>query len=91
MPNTKSAERRMRSSAKRNLHNQSIKHRLKSLEQQFVEAMEAGKREEAATALAQVASALDKAAKQGVIHKANASRKKSRLARQLNPAAAAAA
>ncbi len=90
MPNTKSAERRMRNSARRELHNKSIKHNLKSLEAQFQETLESGKRDQAATAFATVASALDKAAKSGVIHKAKADRKKSRLAIQLNSRAAAA-
>ncbi len=89
MPNTKSAERRMRNNAKRHLHNESIKHRLKSLETKFSEAVESGKREEASEAFSAVVSALDKAAKAGVIHKAKASRKKSRLAVALNPRAAA--
>lgn len=90
MPNTKSAERRMRNSARRALHNRSIKHNLKALESHFQETMEAGKRDEAKTAFATVVSALDKAAKSGVIHKAKADRKKSRLAIQLNPRTAAA-
>lgn len=88
MPNTKSAERRMRNSAKKHSQNESIKRRLKSLETKFSEAIETGKREEASEAYAAVASALDKAAKSGVIHKSKASRKKSRLAVHLNPSAA---
>ncbi len=88
MPNTKSAERRMRNSARRNVRNQSIKHRLKSLERRFTETVEGGKREEAAVAYSAMSSALDKAAKAGVIHKSRASRKKSRLAVRLNPTGA---
>ena len=91
MPNTKSAERRMRNSARRQTHNRAIKHSLKTLESSFNEALEASKREEAAIALAAVSSALDKAAKAGVIHQAKANRKKSRLAAHLNPKAAATA
>ncbi len=91
MPNTKSAERRMRNSARRELHNKSIKHNLKSLETRFQETLESGKRDEASAAFSSVVSALDKAAKAGVIHKAKADRKKSRLAIQLNPRATAAA
>ncbi len=90
MPNTKSAERRMRNSARRETHNKAIKNKLKTLEKSFLESTEAGKREEAASAYAAVASALDKAAKAGVIPRARADRKKSRLAVQLNPAATAA-
>jgi ribosomal protein S20 len=43
-----------------------------------------GKKPEAADALRAVTSALDKAAKSGVIHSATASRKKSRLSVRLN-------
>jgi small subunit ribosomal protein S20 len=89
MPNTKSAERRMRNSARKQLHNKSIKHNLKSLETRFQESLESGKREDAAVAFSTVVSALDKAAKSGVIHKAKADRKKSRLAVKLNPRASA--
>lgn len=83
MPNTKSAERRMRSSATRNLRNRSIKSRLHSLEKAYVAAVGAGKKDEAAQALRNVTSAFDKAAKRGVIHKSLASRKKSRLTSRL--------
>jgi small subunit ribosomal protein S20 len=90
MPNTKSAERRVRNSARKELHNKSIKHNLKSLESRFQEVLDTGKREDAAVAFATVVSALDKAAKSGVIHKSKADRKKSRLAVQMNPRASTA-
>lgn len=83
MPNTKSAERRMRSSARKQEHNHSIKSRLKTLERQFLETMKAGKREEATSALRAAASGYDKAAKSGVIHAGTANRKKSRLSSRL--------
>lgn len=86
MPNTKSAERRMRNSARKQLHNYSIKSRLKTLERNYQEILKAGKKDDATKALTQVNSALDKAAKTGVIHKAKADRKKSRLALQFNRA-----
>ena len=86
MPNTKSAERRMRNSARKQLHNRSIKSRLHTLEKKYVAALAGGKKEDAATALRAVASAFDKAAKVGVIHKATADRKKSRLSVRLNAA-----
>jgi small subunit ribosomal protein S20 len=80
MPITASAERRMRNSARRHLHNQSIKSRLKTLERNYETALAAGKKDDAAAALKNVHSALDKAAKTGTIHRATANRKKSRLA-----------
>jgi small subunit ribosomal protein S20 len=84
MPNTKSAERRMRSSARKHLHNQGIKSRLKTLEKSYVSLLGAGKKDEAASALRQINSALDKAAKTRIIHPGTASRKKSRLALRFN-------
>jgi len=79
MPNTKSAERRVRSSARKHQRNLSVKSRLKTLERSYSDTLKGGKKEEAGTALRSVISALDKAAKSGIIHKATANRKKSRL------------
>jgi small subunit ribosomal protein S20 len=86
MANTKSAERRMRSNARRRDHNRRLKSRLKTIEASYRSLLAAGKKEEAAQALRQVQSAFDKAAKVGVVHKVTASRKKSRLAAGLKPA-----
>ena len=83
MPNTKSAERRMRNSARKQLHNKSAKSRLKTLEKSFLAAVSSGKKDNASNALRDVTSALDKAAKVGVIPKATANRKKLRLAVRL--------
>lgn len=80
MPNTKSAERRMRNSARKRLHNRSIKSRLHTLERAYLKLLGAGKKDDAAKALQNISSAFDKAAKTGVVHRATANRKKSRLA-----------
>jgi small subunit ribosomal protein S20 len=82
MPNTKSAERRMRNSARKQSHNRSIASRLHSLEKRYSQSVQAGKKEDAAAALQAVVSAWDKAAKTGTVPKARANRKKSRLALQ---------
>jgi len=87
MPNTKSAERRMRNSARKQAKNRSSKSRLHTLEKSYLRLLEAGKKEDAAKALPGVSSAFDKAAKTGVIHRATADRKKSRLALRLARAA----
>lgn len=79
MPNTKSAERRARSNIRRNQHNRSVKSRLKSLEKRYQTVVASGKKDEAVGLLREVTSALDKAAKVGVIHCSTAHRKKSRL------------
>jgi small subunit ribosomal protein S20 len=83
MPNTKSAERRMRSSARKELRNKSVKSRLKTMEKRFLATLTGGKKEDATAAFRAVSSSLDKAAKGGVIPKPTANRKKSRLAVQL--------
>jgi small subunit ribosomal protein S20 len=84
MPNTKSAERRMRNSARKHLQNQSVKSRLHTLETSYAKLLVAGKKEDASKALRLLTSALDKAAKTGVIHGARANRTKSRLNVRLN-------
>jgi small subunit ribosomal protein S20 len=83
MPNTKSAERRARLGTRRATLNRKCKTRLKTLERDYVEALQAGQKDASAAALRKVSSALDKAAKTGVIHWAKAQRKKSRLAVRL--------
>jgi small subunit ribosomal protein S20 len=84
MPNTKSAERRMRSSARKHAANKSVKSNLKTLEDSYLAALKKD-RAEAEKALGLITSALDKAAKRGVIHRGKADRKKSRLSVRLNP------
>ncbi len=86
MPNTKSAERRMRHSARRRTHHRAVKSRLKTLEAGYRSLLNAGKKDEATAALRKLQSAFDKAAKVGVIHSAKASRKKSRLTTALQAA-----
>ena len=86
MPNTKSAERRMRNSARKNLRNRSIKSRLHTLQKHYLELLSAGKKDEAAQQLRALSSALDKATKAGAVHRATADRKKSRLALRLTRA-----
>ena len=83
MPNTKSAERRMRNSERKRVINRSNKSRLKTLERAYETAVSSGKKDDATTAFRKLSSAYDKAAKIGTIHSSKASRKKSRLAQRL--------
>ena len=83
MPNTKSAGRRMRNSARKQLQNKSVKSRLGTLGKKYADLVAAGKKTEAIAAYGELSSAFDKAAKTGVLHSNNASRKKSRLASRL--------
>ena len=87
MPNTKSAERRMRNSKRKNLHNTSVKSKLRRLEKEFRATVVAGKKDEAAKLLPGVHSAYDKAVKVGTVARPTANRKKSRLALSLKAVA----
>jgi small subunit ribosomal protein S20 len=74
----------MRNSQRKHLHNRSIESRLRKLEKNYRQLVTDGKKDDAAKALRDVASAYDKATKSGVVHKSTASRKKSRLTIALN-------
>ena len=83
MPNTKSAERRVRNSERKRLQNRSVKSRLKAMERAYAASAKSGNKQQASEAYRKLSSAFDKAAKSGAIHKAKANRKKSRLAANL--------
>ena len=72
----------MRNSARKQLQNRSVKSRLHTLERSYLQLLGTGKKDDAAKALRTISSAFDKAAKSGVVHRATANRKKSRLALQ---------
>jgi small subunit ribosomal protein S20 len=80
MPNTKSAERRMRNSQRKNLQNSRVKSKLRRTEKEFRAAVVAGKTDDAIKLLPGVHSAFDKAVKVGAVSRPTANRKKSRLA-----------
>ena len=83
MPNTRAAEKRVRADAKRRLRNLEAKSKLKTLVRQFGHSIDEKKTDEAKKIYPQLARLLDQSAKIGVLHRNTASRKKSRLARQL--------
>jgi len=83
MANTRSAAKQARGSLRRGAQNKSIKSRLHSLEKKFLAAISAQKSTDATELYRLLSSALDKAAKTRVIHRNNASRKKSRLSAHL--------
>ena len=86
MPNIKSAKKRVKITAKKNLRNRMIKSGVRTSLKKFEAALA-----NPATAneqLTATTSAIDKAASKGVIHKNAANRKKARLAKQLNKSAA---
>ena len=88
MANTRSAAKQARASLRRGAQNKSIKSRLHTLERKFLAAVAAKQAEDANAVYRLLSSALDKAAKTKVIHRNNASRKKSRLSAHLKVAAA---
>jgi small subunit ribosomal protein S20 len=73
----------MRNSARKQSHNRSLKSRLHTLERNYLQLLSEGKKEDAAKSLRTLSSSFDKAAKAGVVHRATADRKKSRLALRL--------
>ena len=83
MANTRSAAKQARASLRRGAQNKSIKSRLHTVEKKFLAAVTDKKTEDANALYRQLSSALDKAAKTKVIHRNNASRKKSRLSAHL--------
>lgn len=88
MPNTKSAGRRMRNSARKQARNNIVRTQLKTAVKKFRAAVEA-KQDTSPTDLRAAISTLDKAVKKGVIKRGTADRKKSRLTLALNRATAA--
>ena len=83
MPNTKSAERRMRGNERKRLHNRLVQSKLHRVEKDFRALLAARKKDEAAQLLPRVHAAFDKAVKSGALPRPTANRKKSRLAAAL--------
>ncbi|MCL6515985.1 30S ribosomal protein S20 [Alicyclobacillus sp.] len=86
MPNIKSAEKRVRTSARRTLRNASLKSALRTTIKKFERALAQGDLSQAQVTLRIATRALDKAATKGIIHRNAANRKKSRLTRRFNAA-----
>jgi small subunit ribosomal protein S20 len=82
LANTKSAQKRIRANARRQLRNKMYRSRVKTLIKKAEQTIFAGKPD--AEAVREAMSTLDKAAVKGIIHKNNAARRKSRLAKKLN-------
>ena len=83
MANTKSAIKRIRQNEKRRLHNRIFRGRARTFVKKAHLAIEEGNLEEARQRTVEAVSALDKAAEKGILHKNNASRRKSRLMKKL--------
>jgi len=83
MPIKKSAFKELRKAKKRHLKNIGVISELKTLNKKFTGLADEKNAGEAKKILEQLIAKLDKAAAKKVIHKNRASRKKSRLTRQL--------
>jgi small subunit ribosomal protein S20 len=84
LANHKSALKRNRQAAVRNARNTHIRSSMRTFVKQVRAAVAAGNQDEAKAALERAVPFIDKAATKGVIHKATASRKISRLAKLIN-------
>ncbi len=80
---TKSSAKRERQNEKRRLRNRTYKSRARTMIKKAFLAIEEGNFDNAKVAADDAVKALDKAAAKGVIHKNNASRRKSRLMTRL--------
>lgn len=78
MPNTKSAIKRLRTSAEAAGRNRILKSRITTYHRKLSDALVSGDAEGAKATYRQFCSALDKAVKTGVIKRNNADRRKSR-------------
>lgn len=88
MATHKSAIKRAKQNEIRNLGNKSNRTRVKSVIKHVRAAIDEKSAEKAQAALSIAVPVIQKAAKQGAIHRKNASRKISRLTRQVNVIAA---
>jgi small subunit ribosomal protein S20 len=84
MPNTKSAEKRLRQSKKRYLRNRATKSAIKTYTRRVKELAASGDREGALNMLHRAISLIDKAVKRGILHRNAGARRKSRLMIALN-------
>lgn len=83
MANIKSAIKRNKQNEKRRVRNRVYRGTARTFIKRARLAIENGEKDTAETLVRQAVSALDKAAEKGVLHKNNASRRKSRLMKQL--------
>jgi small subunit ribosomal protein S20 len=86
MPVIKSAKKQMRQNVKRRARNFPLRSELKSLMKKELKYIKDGNFEEADKFLKDVYSVIDTSCKKKIIHRNNAARKKSLLARALNDA-----
>jgi small subunit ribosomal protein S20 len=84
MANTKSSKKDIRRTAKKTLKNRAVKSALKTYVKKTRVAAATGDPQTTGVALIDTVSAMDKAVQRGVIHKNQAARRKSRIAKAAN-------
>ena len=82
MANIKSQIKRIKTNEKARLRNKAVKSSLKTFVRRFREAVAAGDRDTALSAMKDASRALDKAASKGVIHTNQAANRKSAMAKR---------
>lgn len=87
MANTKSSKKDLRRTAKRRIRNIEARSAIKTYVKKVRKANVVGEPAVIATTLSDALSALDKAVQRGIIHKNQAARRKSRIAKQAAAAA----
>jgi small subunit ribosomal protein S20 len=88
VPNTRSAAKQMRVQERRRLRNRAVRSATRTYVKKAEAGIAAGESSAVADVIRQAISAIDRAAKKGVIHPNNAARRKSRLMKKLNQQAA---
>ena len=84
MPNIKSSEKRAQIEKVRNARNKADKSALKTTLKKFDAAAAGGDQAAAAASHKDAVKAVDRAVSKGLIHKNNAARKKSKMAKKMN-------
>lgn len=84
MPIIKSAIKRARQNHVRRARRQPFKTHMKTMMRKMTDLVKEGKKDEAGKLLAVVYKSIDTAAKKNIIHKNNAARKKSQMAKLIN-------
>jgi small subunit ribosomal protein S20 len=80
MANTKSAQKRIRTSERNRLRNRAVRSALRTSVKKFREAVDAGDLTSATKLLREAHAEIDRSAKKSVVHRRTAARSKSRLA-----------
>ena len=86
MPNSAAAKKYLRASQRRRMQNKPVRTRARTTVREALIAIDGGDWPAADAALRVAVAALDEAAQKGVVHAANAARRKSRLLRRYHTA-----